>query len=188
MPRKFLRRHLPHHSEIANNRVMKALSYVVGNLFGDPRLWHLNRRRVAGGVALGAFLAFVPLPIQVLLAALLAVAFRVNLPSAVALVWLTNPLTMVPVMYVCYRIGRVILGLPPVSTSGDVTFEWFINSIDAIWQPLLVGCVLVGGFTSGASYFLVMELWRLHVVRRWKRRARLYRWKQLRKKGSNSPV
>ena len=49
MPRKWLRRWLPDHEKMAKNTFLKHF----GHWFTDPRLWHLNRRSVAGGVAAG---------------------------------------------------------------------------------------------------------------------------------------
>jgi len=56
-------------------------------------------------MAVGLFCAFVPLPIQMLLAAAAAIIFRVNLPISVGLVWITNPVTIPPMFYFCYKVG-----------------------------------------------------------------------------------
>ncbi|MEL0049239.1 MAG: DUF2062 domain-containing protein, partial [Gammaproteobacteria bacterium] len=52
----------------------------VAHLLHRSELWHLNRRSVSGAAFVGLFSAFIPLPSQMLLAALIAVVFRVNLP------------------------------------------------------------------------------------------------------------
>ena len=53
---------------------------------------------IAAGVALGVFIAFTPtVGLQMLIAALLATAFRVNVLAAVVPVWITNPLTVMPI-------------------------------------------------------------------------------------------
>ena len=48
-----------------------------------PNLWHLHRRSVAGGVAVGMFCGLIPGPFQMIGAAIMSVLFRVNLPVAV---------------------------------------------------------------------------------------------------------
>ncbi|MFW6343056.1 MAG: DUF2062 domain-containing protein, partial [Halothiobacillaceae bacterium] len=78
---------------------------VFGSRLQDGNLWHLNRRSVSGGVAVGLFSAFVPIPFQMVLAAGLAILLRVNLPLSVVLVWITNPITIVPLLWVANRIG-----------------------------------------------------------------------------------
>jgi hypothetical protein len=42
----------------------------VGHLLRDAALWSLNRHTVSGGVGLGLFIAFVPAPLQMVVAAL----------------------------------------------------------------------------------------------------------------------
>jgi len=77
MPKKFIKRYLPDHEKIRNH---KSLNKIFGTLLHDPNLLHLNRRSVSGAMAVGLFLAFVPLPIQMGLAAGIAILIRVNLP------------------------------------------------------------------------------------------------------------
>src|SRR3989442_1390310 len=80
MPRKFFRKYLPSRESVRQNRFVARF----GSLLRHPNLWHLNRRSVSGGVAAGMFAGLVPgsNPVQFAVAALLAVAFRVNLPGA----------------------------------------------------------------------------------------------------------
>ena len=61
----------------------------VAHLFNRPELWHFNRRGVSGAAFVGLFSAFIPVPSQMLLAAIIAIIARVNLPSQ-SLVWITN--------------------------------------------------------------------------------------------------
>ena len=51
-----------------------------GRHLHSPDLWHFGRRSVAGGVGLGLFLCFIPIPIQMMLAIPCAIVLRVNLP------------------------------------------------------------------------------------------------------------
>ena len=62
----------------------------VAHLLDRTELWHFNRRSVSGAVFIGLFSAFIPVPSQMLLAALIALFFRVNLPISVTLVWITT--------------------------------------------------------------------------------------------------
>ena len=65
---------------------------------------------MAGGAALGVFLAFIPVPIQMLIAAPLAFLFQVNLPVALAATWVSNPLTLAPILLLAYKVGSLLLG------------------------------------------------------------------------------
>src|SRR5947209_20519578 len=105
MLRKFFRKYLPSNESIRQNRHIARF----GTLLLHPNLWHLNRRSVSGGVAAGLFAGLVPgsNPVQFAVAALLAVAFRVNLPVAVVVTLYTNPLTIVPLYVIAYGIGAL---------------------------------------------------------------------------------
>ena len=86
--RDYLRRRLP-----ARESVQRQLSFL-GERLHDPELWHLTRHSTAGGLSVGLFMAFMPIPFQMLLAAPAAILLRVNLPIAAVSVWISNPLTM----------------------------------------------------------------------------------------------
>src|SRR4029077_9532575 len=95
MPKPLFRRFLPDQHTIRANRYMARLDEK-GTWLHHPNLWHLNRRSVAGGFAIGMFAGLVPGPLQMLTAALLAIPLRMNLPVALITTFYTNPLTIVP--------------------------------------------------------------------------------------------
>ena len=70
MPRKFLRKYLPDPMRIQEHKHLR----MFGQRLADPNLWHLNRRSIAGGTAIGLFCAMLPMPFQMLPAAALAIA------------------------------------------------------------------------------------------------------------------
>ena len=76
MAKKLIRRYLPDAHKIRDHKHLR----LFGTLLHDPNLWHLNRRSVAGAFAVGLFMAFVPMPFQMIPAAALAILLRVNLP------------------------------------------------------------------------------------------------------------
>jgi len=90
--RDFFRKFLPHHDAVKSYRWLKPF----GSRLQHPNLWHLHRRSVAGGVAIGLFCGLIPGPLQMISAALLAVLLRVNLPVAAFTTLYTNPFTIVP--------------------------------------------------------------------------------------------
>lgn len=164
MPRKFLRRYLLPPAEVRNHWLLRRL----GHRLHHPRLWRLNRHSVAGATGVGLFVAFLPVPFQMVLAALGALWLRVNLPLAVALIFITNPLTMGPTFYVCYRVGAWFLGTTALQTGKDFkpSIEWLLDQLAIIWQPLVTGSLLIGAISSVLGYFLVQLLWWNHIRRK----------------------
>jgi len=173
MAKKLIRRYLPNPHKIRDHKHLR----LFGRLLHDPNLWHLNRRSVSGAAAIGLFMAFVPMPLQMIPAAALAIYFRVNLPIAVALVWLTNPVTMAPVFYFCYQLGAWVLQTPVQPVTIEPSLEWLTSEFQRVWQPFLLGSLIVSAVSAATGYFGIRLLWRWHVIRDWEKRkkARLKR-------------
>lgn len=169
MPRKFFEKHFKDDKfSIKDNKIYKLF---FARFLGDPNLWHLNRRSVAGGMANGMFWGFVPLPIQTIGTVSGAIFFRVNLPISIAATWVTNPFTMVPIFYFTYKLGTFILQQERIAIDKfNFSFEWFINMFAQIWQPLILGSLLVGSILSFLTYIIINGLWRLSIVAQWKKR------------------
>ena len=167
MAKKILRKYLPHPDVITHNRWIKLL----GPRLQEPSLWHINRRSCSLAVALGVFCAFIPVPFQMLIAAAAAVWIRVNILIAVPMVWISNPVTMGPMFFFCYLVGAAILGVEPGGFEFELSFDWLLSELAAIWQPFLLGCLIVGLVTATASYILVRVLWHLHILNHIKVRA-----------------
>jgi len=162
MPKKFFRRYLPNRSAI---KEQTSLRLALGDLLHDPNIWHLNRRSVSGAFAIGLFLAWIPLPIQMPVAGLLALLLRVNLPLAVVLVWISNPLTWGPMFWFAWKVGVVLLGIEHVPVEFESTLQWFTTGLARIWLPLTVGSLLLGALSSALGYLLCRLFWRYHVIR-----------------------
>jgi len=162
MARHIIKKLFPGMEGMRGHRALAPL----GPRLGSPDLWHLNRRSVAGAFAVGLFVAFLPLPMQMLIAAAIALVIRVNLPISVILVWVSNPITMPPMFYTAYTIGRKLLDEPPRRFRIELTWEWFTTELLTVWQPLLVGSLLLAIVASASGYFLVRFLWWLNVVQR----------------------
>ena len=162
--KKVLRRYTPKPHEIRNHKHLGWLSKHLHN----PSLWNFNRRSIAKAFAVGLFFAFIPVPFQMLLAAPSAVIFSANLPISVALVWITNPLTMPPIYYACYKLGAWVLG---VSVEQDfvMSHTYFQEVFSVIWQPFLLGCLLVSIVSSIAGYWGIQGIYRLKAYKRSRR-------------------
>ncbi|HEY8554278.1 MAG TPA: DUF2062 domain-containing protein [Burkholderiales bacterium] len=166
MPRRLIRRYLPDTERLRRHRSLRFL----GRRLQEPNLWRLNRTSAARAAAIGLFMAFVPMPFQMVPAALLAVCFGANLPVSAAFVWITNPLTMPPVFYFCYRIGARLTGTPPQPLDFELSLAWLGTELARVWQPFLVGCLVVATAAALLGYYGMRALWRWQVLRQWTRR------------------
>ncbi|HHH47740.1 MAG TPA: DUF2062 domain-containing protein [Gammaproteobacteria bacterium] len=168
MPRRIIKRYLPDPHKIRDHKHLRCL----GPLLHDPNILHLNRHSVSGAFAVGLFFAFWPVPFQMVLAAIGAIIARVNLPISVALVWITNPLTIPPMFYFAYLVGTWILGTPPVGGEFEFTAERIGQELSAIWKPLLLGSFVCGTVSATIGYFSIQIIWRRLVRRSWELRQR----------------
>ncbi len=166
MPRKLIKRYLPDHHTILTHKVIGCF----GELIHDPNLWHLNRRSVSGAFAVGLFMAFIPVPFQMLLAAGAAIGLRVNLPLSVALVWVSNPLTAAPLFYCAYLVGTGILGVPAQPVEFSLSLHGLLQELTYIWRPFLLGCLVTGTSAAVVGYFTIRLVWRWIAVMHWKKR------------------
>jgi len=154
----------------------------LGQMLHHPHLWHLNRRSVAGAFSVGLFVAFVPVPFQMAIAAILAILFHTNLPISVMLVWVSNPVTIPALFYFAYWIGSRILDVPVRRVNFELSFDWLMTSLHTIWEPFLLGCFILGISCALLGNILMRVLWRMQVIRSWELR------KARRKLGNNGPA
>jgi uncharacterized protein len=176
MPRKLFRRYLPTPEFIRQHRVFGRL----GGWLHHPNLWHLNRRSVAGGVANGMFCGLIPGPLQMLAAAIFAIAFRVNLPVALATTLYTNPLTIGPLYIAAYYLGRLFVGGDVAALGEAPAFSWagaeewlraMAHWAMSLGKPLAVGLVALALVLAVLGYACVDIVWRARVILAWRRRA-----------------
>lgn len=191
MPRKFFKKYLPSHETIRQNRFVG----LFGELLQHHNLWHLHRRSVAGGVAVGLFAGLIPgsNPVQFFFATLFAIIFKVNLPVAAATTLYSNPFTIVPIYMAAYAIGGLVTG----NGTGNMRqtelhlmdkniSEWVPTLIDWVMsfgKPLLIGIVLLAFLLAVMGYFAVRGAWRLYIIYEWRKRAQ----RTERAKGAKGP-
>ncbi|MGB1199499.1 MAG: DUF2062 domain-containing protein [Thalassotalea sp.] len=166
MPKKTIKRFLPDHQKIKSNKHLQ----IFGDLLHNGNLWHLNRRSVAKAFAVGLFFAFIPVPFQMVLAAGIAIIVHANLPLSIALVWITNPLTMPAIFYFCYLTGTWILGASEQEFAFEASWQWVVDSISTIGPSFLLGCGVLAVVFSLLGYFSINALWRYSVAKEWKKR------------------
>lgn len=163
MPKRIIKKYFPDSDSIKKHKHLK----VFGTLLHNPNLWHLNRRSFAGAIAVGLFIAFIPLPTQMVIAAAAAIILHVNLPVSVATVWITNPITMPPMFYAAYWIGALIMDIPPNAQDFEFSIDVLMSSLGTGLKPFLLGCLVLGTSSAALGYALARGVWRWIVVKRW---------------------
>jgi len=160
MPRRFFRKFAFKRDRIHRQWYMAPFRH----LLQDHRLWAIRRRTVVPACALGIFVAFQLFPGHMLVAILLAVALRVNVPAAALSTLVVNPVTLAPIFYFCYETGLFLLGLEPQHFEFELSLNWLGNQFLDIWQPLLLGCLLVGAIASLITFIGLDLLWRASIA------------------------
>jgi uncharacterized protein len=131
---------------------------------------------LAAGVAVGVFIATLPIPgVQLLLAAALAWMLGGNVPAALLGTFWANPLTL-PVLWLSsHWLGQQILGGNTIFNSADVLArfsrvgtsilapgsETLSIAYLALWpvlKPLAVGAALLGAVSAFLFYWLTLHL------------------------------
>lgn len=182
---KRLKAWLPKPETLRQNRWLGWL----GPALGHPGLWHFSRKGISLGLALGIFFGLLIPVAQIPASATLAVLLRANLPMAVASTFVSNPVTFGPLYYGAYRLGKVVLGEPPISEQeamkvldeaqaeppeikgiSDRVAYW-VEHLGTVGKPLVVGLAILASASGLAVYFLTSGLWILRT--RWNRRKRL---------------
>lgn len=149
---------------ILANRLLKPFAH----LFSHPALWHLNRRTAPRALAVGLFVAFV-IPVgQFVLAALVAVTTRANVPLAAASTLVSNPFTFAPIYLAAYKFGGFLL---PGTSAGQLPQSAGWSLVD-ITGATALGLITFAIASAALGYAAAAALWRLKTISRWRMRCR----------------
>ncbi len=146
---------------------------MLGPWMQQANIWHLNRRSAAGALAMGILVCWIPIPFQMVLAAVVAIVCGVNLPLTVATVWVSNPVTMPVMFYGAYLLGTKLLGWQRTEFHFELSWTWLSESLHSVGFPMLVGCGVMGVISAILTYLVINSLWRYGVLFHWKKRKRL---------------
>jgi len=165
------RRHVLARFRLVSRRVRR---FVLHNILhaDDPPY------RLALGIAIGLWVTFTPtIGFQMVLVVLLAWVLRANKLVGVPVVWLSNPVTFVPIYYPSYRLGVHLthapsvgqawwqeLRTPPDGWWNMVTFYW--ERLLEIMVPLTLGCLIIATLVALPSYIIVERTIRYYRLKR----------------------
>ena len=128
-----------------------------------PEYLSTNRKMVSKAVFIGLFIAFIPMPMQMLLVLAMMPYLKFNVPIALAMCWLSNPFTMSPMYYMEYLTGAFFLGSEPLEV--EMTLKWFSENIDDVFIDLYTGTLFYAIVGSLSGYWLVNHFWKGSVHR-----------------------
>ena len=114
----------------------------------------------------------VPFPFQMVIAAAISIAVGCNVPVAVVMCWITNPLTIAPIYYAAYKLGAWILGIPPRAVHFEASLDWLLAAFSDAWLPLTLGCFVIGAAGAVLGFYGTHLIWRVAVVSEWRGRRR----------------
>lgn len=135
--------------------------------FLDKRVWKPTQHTLSGGMAVGMFITLQLLPIQTPAAIILAAIFRVNIPIAIALCWVSNPVTVPFMAWLEYAIGKWVLALYttvptspfPTHLPESMVDAWIVLKEHA--PVMLVGGIILGAVVALISYIATWSCWEI---------------------------
>lgn len=166
--KKGIKKYLPAKQDLKKMKELKILKYCRTSF----SFWNFDCQSVARGIAAGLGAAVIP-GFQIFYALILVILLRGNIPIALAATLITNPLTVVPIMFcICY-IGSLIIR----NGGNDCiihTFNWDISSFQTFWSNLsdwalqfgkafLMGVPIVSITLMVLGYFGTIIIWKLWI-------------------------
>ncbi|MBT67970.1 MAG: hypothetical protein CMO25_01035 [Thiotrichales bacterium] len=134
----------------------------------DPELWKWNKKTIAKAFAIGLFCAFLPIPAHTLLGAVLAVIFSANILLSMLMVWVNNPITMVPIYYFTYKLGASIMGIE-MDLNFEFSFSYLMNNFGSATLAMWVGGIITSIISAIIGYFAIITIYKYKAIKRVKR-------------------
>lgn len=169
MIKQWLKHWLPSFNQVTSSKIMK----LFGKRLQNPLLWYINRKSITKAVFIGAFFGLLPIPFHSVFIVLVIILFEANLPIGLTLAWLTNPLTIAPILYFGFWLGAKIYHVDMLDKS-DLLKELhqitlWIEHFGHSSLNLNIAKVLVSGLCIeallGATllYLFTYIFWRLNI-------------------------
>ena len=181
MPKQFFHKWLPSSEKVANLKFMR----IFGQRTLNPLLWYVNRRSIAKAMFIGTFWGILPVPFHSVFIILTILWLEVNLPIGLCMAWLTNPFTVVPILYLGFWFGTKIYHVNMINKDMLLgvlhqIMKWLKNfghgHIDLSLAKILVsGLVIEAILFAVLFYFTTHLLWRWSVIYSWNKRKNIKR-------------
>jgi uncharacterized protein len=94
--------------------------------FDHQRIWRISHRTLHKAAAVGVVCAMIPGPLQMIAATLWACWWKVHLPTAVLLTFVSNPITIPIIYWMAYDLGAWLTQQPLLS----------LETLQNLWQVL----------------------------------------------------
>ena len=112
---------------------------------------------ISAGFAVGVFISFTPFfGFHSGLAIAAAFVFRLNKITCLTGSWVNNPFTVVPVLGLSFKLGRLLRGRSPqeLHLKHELTWQYALELLDKKGASLLLGSSIIGFFAALVAYFL----------------------------------
>ncbi|WP_252063848.1 DUF2062 domain-containing protein, partial [Acinetobacter baumannii] len=104
MAKQFFQSWLPSPEKVTNMKFLR----IFGQKTLNPVLWYVNRKSITRAIFVGTFFGLLPIPFHSVFIVMAVLLFEVNLPISLMLAWLSNPLTLAPILYIGFWFGAHI--------------------------------------------------------------------------------
>lgn len=169
----WIRRNLPTREQMEESRWIRPFASRVLR----SELWRFTRRSVPRGVALGMLVGIIVPFAQILIASLLCLSVRANVPVAALTTFVTNPVTTPLIWVLSYNVGAWLLRVDAMTVVSPVNRAIEHSQFDDMLQWLTgatlvtaFGLVVVAVVTAAISYLATGFAWRFVVAGKRNRR------------------
>ena len=163
----WIHRNLPTREQMEGSRWTRPFA----NRILRSELWRFTRRSVPRGVALGMLVGIIMPFAQILIAALLCLSVRANVPVAALTTFITNPVTTPLIWVLSYNVGAWMLRVDamtvvaPVNTAMEHSqFGDMLQWLTGATLVTAFGLVIVAIVSAAVSYLVTGFVWRFVVA------------------------
>ncbi|MGB8696467.1 MULTISPECIES: DUF2062 domain-containing protein [Acinetobacter] len=176
MAKQFFQSWLPSPHKVAEMKLLK----IFGKRTLNPLLWYVNRKSISKAIFIGTFWGMLPLPFHSILIVLTVLLFEVNLPVSLCLAWLTNPFTLVPILYIGFWLGAKVFQVNMIDQDMILGVlhqisHWITHfgkgHVDLSLAKILLSGLLLEALIFAVILFMITRLfWRWNIIQHYKRR------------------